>query len=78
MTPAVPRQQHPPQPQNMNPPDKVMFPPFAPQIPPDDPRLIQFAENMRKQILKCPKNIDPRTLEFEAKLGQIIMNDPFR
>ena len=55
-----------------------MFPNFAPNIRPDDPRLIQIAEHMREKILKPPKNVDPNKLEFEVKLGQLMLNEPFK
>ena len=46
MTPGVPSQHPPQQQQNPNPPDKVMFPIFAPNVRPDDPRLVEIAEHM--------------------------------
>lgn len=63
---------------NPNPPDKVIFPQFTPNINKDDPRLIHVAESMRQRILNPPQGVQPSELEFEAKLGRVELNDVFK
>ena len=58
-----------------NPPDKIMVPNIAPNIQKEDPRLIKIAEQIRQKLINTgDPNVKPESLEFEAKIGSITLN----
>ena len=55
-----------------------MFPNFTPMINREDLRLTEISNRIREKILNPGKQgnkpIDPKSLEFEVKLGNISLN----
>lgn len=62
---------------NPNPPEKIIFPRYCVDIRMEDPRFIDILNRLKNKLSNLPEGVDPKTVEIEAKLGNLSVNNDF-